>query len=65
MHVGLDFVGPLYARTDKNSSENPKKYICLFTCAATRAIPLELVNDLNVSSFLLAFRRFVVGVVYQ
>ena len=57
-HVGLDFTGPLYVRADKNSSENHKTYICLFTCAATRAIHLELVNDLNVSSFLLAFHRF-------
>ena len=57
-HVGLDFAGPLYVHADKNSSENHKTYICLFTCAATRAIHLELVNDLNVSSYLLAFRRF-------
>ena len=55
-HVGLDCVGPLYIRTD--TSENNKTYICLFTSAATLAIHLELVNDLNVSSFLLAFRRF-------
>ena len=57
-HVGLGFTGPLYVRVDKKSSENHNTYICLFTCAATRAIHLELVNDLNISSFLLAFRRF-------
>jgi len=57
-HVGMDFAGPLYIHTDQESSENHKTCICLFTCAATRAIHLELVNDLNVSSFLLAFHKF-------
>ena len=33
-------------------------YICLFTCASTRAVHLEIVQDLTVESFLLAFRRF-------
>ncbi len=35
-----------------------KCYACLFTCAVTRAIDLELVPDLSARSFLLAFRRF-------
>ena len=35
-----------------------KAYICLFTCAFTRAIHLELTAGLNVETFLLAFRRF-------
>ena len=35
-----------------------KCYVCLFTCAVTRAIHLELVPDLSARSFLLAFRRF-------
>ena len=34
-------------------------YICLFTCASTRAVHLDIVQDLTVESFLLAFRRFV------
>ena len=33
-------------------------YICLFTCATSRAIHLETVTDLTVDTFLLAFRRF-------
>jgi hypothetical protein len=35
-----------------------KCYVCLFTCAVTRAVHLELVLDLSARSFLLAFRRF-------
>ena len=35
-----------------------KLYICLFTCATTRAVHLEIVTDLTVPTFLLAFRRF-------
>ena len=35
-----------------------KAYICLFTCASTRAIHLELTAGLNVETFFLAFRRF-------
>jgi hypothetical protein len=32
--------------------------MCVFTCAVTRAVHLELVPDLSARSFLLAFRRF-------
>lgn len=35
-----------------------KVYVCLFTCASTRAVHLELVDSLSVISFLQAFRRF-------
>ena len=60
-HAGLDFLGPLYIRDEKSLSEKSsnKVYVCLFTCAFTRAIHLELTPSLSVDSFLLAFRRFV------
>lgn len=60
-HTGLDFIGPLYIHNGKSSKEkgSDKVYICLFTCASTRAIHLELTPSLSVESFLLAFRRFV------
>ena len=56
-HVGIDFAGPLLI-ANGNSNES-KVYICLFTCAATPAVQLELCGSLNAQDFLLAFRRFV------
>ena len=40
-------------------NQESKVHICLFTCATSRAIHLEVVNDLTVDIFLLSFRRFV------
>ncbi|GFY50100.1 integrase catalytic domain-containing protein [Trichonephila inaurata madagascariensis] len=51
--VGIDFGGPLYTK-DEN-----KHYIVLFTCVVTRALHLELVNNLTTEMFLLALRRFI------
>ena len=53
--TGVDFTGALYVRTPNGEC---KVYICLFTCAVSRAIHLEIVTDLTVESFLYAFRRF-------
>ena len=55
--TGVDFTGALYVKGSTN--EETKVYICLFTCAVTRAVHLEVVSDLTVDTFLLAFRRFV------
>ena len=52
--VGIDFAGPLIV----SDMPNNKCYICLFTCASTRAVHLELVETLDVESFIRAFRRF-------
>jgi len=54
--TGVDFTGALYV---KQRTEEVKVYICLFTCATSRAIHLEVVTDLSTATFLLAFRRFV------
>ena len=58
-NTGLDFAGPLIVANKSDSNVEEKRYICLFTCMSTRAIHLELVDSLNVESFLLAFRRFI------
>ncbi|XP_045183480.2 uncharacterized protein LOC123541923 [Mercenaria mercenaria] len=54
--TGVDFTGALYVR-NRNDAEK-KAYICLFTCASTRAVQLEVVPDLSEESFIQAFRRF-------
>ena len=53
--TGVDFTGALYIQ---DGGIEHKVYICLFTCATTRGVHLEIVRDLTVDSFLLAFRRF-------
>ena len=55
--AGLDFIGPLFIRTDDNTG-TIKAYICLFTCCSTRGLHLELCKSLNLASFCLLFRRF-------
>jgi hypothetical protein len=52
--TGVDFAGPVYLR-----GSNAKSWICLFTCAVTRALHLELVQTLTAVGFLMAFDRFV------
>jgi len=56
----LDFAGPLFVQDEKLTESNEvwKTYICLFTCASTRGVHLELTTSLDVSSFLLALCRF-------
>ena len=53
--IGIDFAGPLFSKDFPGS----KHYILLFTCAVVRALHIEITNSLNLSDFLLAFRRFV------
>ncbi|XP_053402321.1 uncharacterized protein LOC128557840 [Mercenaria mercenaria] len=56
IYTGVDFTGALLVRD--NNRNDVKAYLCLFTCATTRAVHLELVPDLSAESFLQAFRRF-------
>ena len=51
---GVDFCGPVFCADFPGKSF----YICLFTCAVTRAVHLELTDSLSREDFLLAFRRF-------
>ena len=53
--TGIDFTGALYVR---DSGREVKVYVCLFTCAVTRAVHLEIVTDLSTETFLQSFRRF-------
>ena len=42
--TGMDFMRALYVCT---KGQEAKVYICLFTCANTRAVHPEVVNDLS------------------
>ena len=52
--TGVDYTGALHVISPDRL--DMKVYICLFTCASTRAVHLEIVNDLSEAAFLLAFR---------
>ena len=58
-HTGVDFAGPLHiVYSSQGTDMEEKVYVCLLTCASTRAVHLELIMDLSVETFLLALRRF-------
>ncbi|XP_062700972.1 uncharacterized protein LOC115254910 [Aedes albopictus] len=54
--VGLDYLGPIDVSVGRRSE---KRWICLFTCLAIRAIHLEVVDSLTTQSCLMAIRRFI------
>lgn len=59
-NTGVDYAGPLYVHRilSKCEKTSEKVYVCLFTCASTRAVHLELVEGCSAEIFLRAFRRF-------
>ncbi|XP_061712795.1 uncharacterized protein LOC133521744 [Cydia pomonella] len=54
--TGLDYLGPVLVETNTGRE---KRWICLMTCLAVRAVHLELVKALTAEECLLAIRRFV------
>ena len=56
--AGVDYAGPHNVKVNRQTK---KMYVCLFTCATTRAVHLELVPDLSTETFVLAFRRFIIN----
>ena len=57
-NMGIDFAGPLYVRETSTSNDQIKVYVCLYTCASTRAVHLELTKELSAVAFLQSFRKF-------
>ncbi len=60
-NTGIDFAGPLFvkASTTKESHDSSKVYIALYTCGSSRAVHLDVVPDLNASTFIRSFKRLV------
>ena len=55
-HVGLDCFGPYYC---KRGRAQIKRYGLILICFASRAIHLELLEDMSTSSFINGLRRFI------
>lgn len=57
--TGTDLAGPFSIRSS-HSRKAPtlKVYIAIFVCTVTKAIHIELCNDLSTNGYLNAFRRF-------
>ena len=52
---GTDLMGPLFVKIERSSC---KRYVCIFSCMATRVVHFEVVQSLESSAFIQAFRRF-------
>ena len=54
--LAVDFAGP-FVTVQGRGKRREKRYLCLFTCLATRTLHLEISNGLDTDSFLNAFYR--------
>ena len=54
-HVGVDHTGSFFIKDTQGRKS--KAYICLFVCATTRAVHLEVVDNLTATSFIMCLRR--------
>ena len=54
-HVGVDHRGSFTIKDTQG--RKTKAYICLFACATTRAVHLEVVDNLTATSFIMCLRR--------
>ncbi|VDP13122.1 unnamed protein product [Onchocerca flexuosa] len=54
--VDLDYMGPLSIKADNGIV---KRWIALFTCFTTRAVRLELAENLTAETFLHILKRFI------
>ena len=59
--VGVDVFGPwpVVVRRTRGGSANSKRWGLLFTCLVSRAVHIELLEELSSASFINALRRFL------
>jgi hypothetical protein len=55
--IGVDFAGPMKFR--KSSKAEAKSYFVIFACSLSRAVHLELLRNLETSTFIVSFKRFI------
>ena len=57
--IGLDHAGPLLVNAIYDGGTMHKAYICLFTCASTRNVHLELTPNLGIEALIRCLKRFM------
>ena len=55
--IGVDFAGPFLVKVTRRVQN--KRWLCLFTCVATRAVHLEMAYSMDTPGFLNTFSRMV------
>ena len=55
-NTGVDYIGPFYVTVSRTTE---KRWVFLFTCLATRAVYIEIVPSMDLSSCVLGVERFV------
>ena len=55
--IGVDFAGPMKYR--KSSKAEGKSYFIIFACSLSRAVHLELLENLETSTFIVSLKRFI------
>jgi hypothetical protein len=55
--VGIDFAGP--AKYKKMAKTEGKAYLAIFSCSLSRAIHLELLQNLETPTFLVSLKKYI------
>lgn len=55
--IGTNFAGPIYYKLSQK--REGKAYLVIFSCSLLRAVHLELVSNLETSTFLSCLKRFI------
>ena len=59
-NIGIDYAGPVYVKDIYSTDPTMHKaYICLFTCAATRNVHIELVPNMSAPALIRCLKRFI------
>ena len=60
-YVGIDCFGPweVVTRRTRGGSSNSKRWAVLFCCLSSRAVHIEVIEDMSTSCFINALRRFI------
>ncbi|XP_062611017.1 uncharacterized protein LOC134272834, partial [Saccostrea cucullata] len=61
LNIGVDVFGPwqVVTRKTRGGTVNNKRWAALFTCLCTRAVHIEVLEEMSTSSFINALKRFI------